>query len=259
MGLLADLTQPSDMRHCISDSNLFELEEEAQMMWLKPSNNTGSEAQLTTIGDFANDVFCLLPPAIQDKRSTMVSAPPAIQDKRSTMVSAPPCLNIFDLEGTKPASSPVVAPPTVSTSAVPEPAKPVLQVVEDIDQSGTTGDGNSGRRSRSSTDWQASECKLPVAVVTEDTPLPRGEVKRPGSVIRRPHKDRGPYTSRYRPGVPLLKGPYRDSIIQVELQKREVDFCQWSRLRWSIVLFYITGTPPDMHTFIVPHIVVACI
>ena len=202
MGLI-DLGQPSDMRHCISDSNLLELEEEAQMMWVRPSN-AGSEAQLNCIGDFTKDVFNSLPVAILDKRTAGLD---------------PPCSNIFDLGEGKPAA--VV--PTVPTIAVPEPAKPVQQDLEL--QKGVS------RRSRSSTDWQPSESKLPPVLEPGDV-LPAPEAKkRPGSVTRRPPRDRGPYVSRYRPGVPVLKGPYRDSIIQVELQKRENDFCQWNRLR----------------------------
>ena len=196
----------SDMRHCISDSNLLKLEDEAQMSWMKPSN-AGSEALLTTIGDFANDVFCSLPSANKDPRN------PNVANQQYP--------NMFDIE-----DNPAPAPVLTLLPLVPEQAKPVLQLPMDTEQQRPND-----RRLRSSTDWQGSESKL-LPVVMETNDLPSSTVERnPGNVTRRPPKDKGMYISRYRPGIPVLKGPYRDSIIQVELQKKEDDFCNWNTIR----------------------------
>ena len=178
------------------------------MTWMR-SSNAGSEAHLTSIGDFANDVFSCLLPAAKDQGKPVANLQ---------------CFNMFDFEDipTPPPSIATAPPPPTA----PEPAKPVQRLPADTEQ------GHNDRRSRSSTDWQGSDGRLlPVATEVEDPPSIPSMGRRPGSVTRRPHKDKGAYVSRYRPGVPVLKGPYRDSIIQVELQKREVDFCQWNRLR----------------------------
>eukprot|EP00731_Ephydatia_muelleri_P031886 Em0023g393a len=178
-------------------------EEEAQMTWMR-SSNAGSEAHLTSIGDFAND-----------------------------------CFNMFDFEDipTPPPSIATAPPPTA-----PEPANPFSGFLWTQNRDTTTGD-----RGQAPTGQGSDGRLLPVATEVEDPPSIPSMGRRPGSVTRRPHKDKGAYVSRYRPGVPVLKGPYRDSIIQVELQKREGDFCQWNRLRLFCGTWNVNGQPAPSH------------